>query len=165
MATGEEVEVQPPTVKNNDSSSDDAEDVDTLKKDVAADAGNDEDAAMEWDGNHDDFPMRTIEVKGRSDDPNNKTKFTLNPVVSVFAIAFLWGIRYVCLPTSPLHRSSLNVRVSFCRVSLDQFFCVFVRWFDELIDSQIVRLSINLTNHCLLLFPLRSVSYHTVSGV
>ena len=117
MATEEEVEVQPPTVKNNDSSSDDAEDVDTMKKDVVAadNAGNDEDAAMEWDGNHDDFPMRTIEVKGRSDDPNNKTKFTLNPVVSVFAIAFLWGIRYVRPPTSPpLH---------------------FACWVDESIDS------------------------------
>ena len=105
--TTEGVEVQqPPTVKNNDSSSDDAEDVDTLKKDVAADAaagtnGGGEDAAMEWDGKHEDFPMRTIEIKGRSDDPNNKTKFTINPVVSVFAIAFLWGIRYVVVVAAP----------------------------------------------------------------
>eukprot|EP00529_Nitzschia_sp_RCC80_P018270 CAMPEP_0113497580 /NCGR_PEP_ID=MMETSP0014_2-20120614/30706_1 /TAXON_ID=2857 /ORGANISM="Nitzschia sp." /LENGTH=830 /DNA_ID=CAMNT_0000391529 /DNA_START=106 /DNA_END=2598 /DNA_ORIENTATION=- /assembly_acc=CAM_ASM_000159 len=98
--TTEGVEVQPPAIKNNDSSSDDAEDVDNLKKEAAADAGNDEDAAMEWDGKHEDFPMRTFEIKGRSDDPNNKTKFTLNPVVSVFAIAFLWGISIWCM-TSP----------------------------------------------------------------
>ena len=77
-------------------SSSNSEEVD-LKKDAAVDDGITKEApaeAMQWDGNHDDFPMRTLEVPTRA---NDNTRFLLNPVVSVFAICFLWGLSIWCM--------------------------------------------------------------------
>jgi len=74
----------------NDSSSESADDVVKEKKEKVT---SDEAAAMEWEGNHEDFPMRTFQLVNAE----GEIYFYLNPVVSAFGILCLWGLSIWCM--------------------------------------------------------------------
>ncbi|KAL3905348.1 MAG: hypothetical protein SGILL_009714, partial [Bacillariaceae sp.] len=67
---------------DNDSSSEEdlKKDGDAIPSDLKASG------AMDWEGNHDDFPMRTFAIKNAE----GKPVFLLNPVVSFIGMAILW---------------------------------------------------------------------------
>jgi hypothetical protein len=81
--------VESSSINDESSSSGDAGDND-LKKEVPK---TNEDAAMEWEGNHDDFPMRTFQLTNEA----GEIKFLLNPVVSAIGILILWGLSIWCM--------------------------------------------------------------------
>ncbi|KAG7351478.1 choline/carnitine/betaine transporter [Nitzschia inconspicua] len=66
---------------DNDSSSEEPD----FKKEEAA--------AMEWEGDHNDFPMRTFQINNE----NGYPIFLLNPVVSFIGMAILWGLSIWCM--------------------------------------------------------------------
>ncbi|KAG7354598.1 BCCT family transporter-domain containing protein [Nitzschia inconspicua] len=71
----------------------------TTGKDVDNDSSSEEPdfkkeaAAMEWEGDHNDFPMRTFQINNEDGYPI----FLLNPVVSFIGIAVLWGLSIWCM--------------------------------------------------------------------
>ena len=83
---------------DNDSSSEEAD----LKKETPAkvtESGN-----MEWEGDHDEFPMRTFKI----DNAEGKAVFLLNPVVSFIGMAILWGVSIWCM-ADPSGASSILI--------------------------------------------------------
>lgn len=50
-------------------------------------------SAMAWEGDHNDFPMRTFQLT----DADGKPWFLLNPVVAFIGMAILWGLSIWCM--------------------------------------------------------------------
>ena len=86
---------------DNDSSS---EENDLIKKEKADGAVITESGNMEWEGDHDEFPMRTFKI----DNADGKAVFLLNPVVSFIGMAVLWGISIWCM-ADPSNASAILI--------------------------------------------------------
>jgi hypothetical protein len=100
-ATVSEGDVPPPMddMDNDDDSSSEEQD---LKKEEAAKLG--ETSAMAWDGEHDEFPMRTFKLTNAEGYP----VFLLNPVTSFIGMAVLWGLSIWCM-VDPLNASTILI--------------------------------------------------------
>ena len=66
---------------------------------VITESGN-----MEWEGDHDEFPMRTYKITNQE----GHAVFLLNPVVSFIGMAVLWGLSIWCM-ADPTNASAILI--------------------------------------------------------